>query len=81
MSYTVLWMLETIGAMTASAFVVWLGASLLRGVAEDLSNSTRWSSYLLRAFRALPGAALAAVGCALLWRLIAYVVSLPFPHP
>jgi hypothetical protein len=77
--YHILWIVSIFLGLLSATAVVGIGCSLLSKVVEDLSNSTELRSYVLRAFRLAPGAAIVIFGCLLLWRIIDQILRLKLP--
>jgi hypothetical protein len=77
--YHILWIVSIFLGLLSATVVVGIGCSLLSKVVEDLSNSTLFRSYVLRAFRLVPGAAIVIFGCLLLWRIIDQILRLKLP--
>jgi hypothetical protein len=79
MSYHITWLAAMLLCFSGGGTALIVGGSMLRRVVEDLSNSERPTSYVLRVFRMLPGVALVMFGCYIIFRCTAYVLSLPLP--
>lgn len=77
--YHILWIISIFLGLLSATAVVGLGGALLTKVVEDLSNSTQLNSYLLRAFRLVPGVAIVLFGCLLLWRIVGQILQLKLP--
>jgi hypothetical protein len=77
--YHILWIISIFLGLLSATVVVAIGCSLLSKVVEDLSNSTLFQSYLLRAFRLAPGTAIVIFGCFVLWRIIDQILRLKLP--
>jgi hypothetical protein len=77
--YHILWIVSIFLGILSATVVIALGSSLLSKVVEDLSNSTLPSSYVLRAFRFAPGAAIVIFGCLVLLQIIEQILRLKLP--
>jgi len=77
--YHILWIVSIFLGLLSATVVVGIGCMLLNKVVEDLSNSTQLSSYVLRAFRLVPGATIVGFGCLMLWRIIGQILILKPP--
>ena len=77
--YHILWIISIFLGLLSATVVVGIGCALLSKVVEDLSNSTLFNSYVLRAFRLAPGAAIVVFGCLVLWRIIDQILRLKLP--
>jgi hypothetical protein len=77
--YHILWIVSIFLGLLSASVVVAISSLLLSRVVEDLSNSTLLNSYILRAFRLAPGAAIVIFGCLVLWRIIDQILRLKSP--
>jgi hypothetical protein len=77
--YHILWIVSIFLGLLGATIVIGIGGMLLNKVVEDLSNSTLFSSYVLRVFRLAPGAAIVIFGCWALWRIIDQILRLRLP--
>jgi hypothetical protein len=77
--YHILWIAAIFLGLLSATVVVAVGSLLLSKVVEDLSNSTLFSSYILRAFRLAPGAAIVIFGCMVLWQIVEQILRLKLP--
>jgi hypothetical protein len=79
LDYHVFWLAANTLATISALVTVAVGPLILRAVAEDMSNSTAWSTYALRSFRLAPGVLIVVFGCFLLFKIVSRILSLSLP--
>lgn len=78
-SHQLTWLSSVLFAFSSGVATIFIGSRLLRRTVDDLSNSTAWQAYALRVFRLIPGLALTAFGCWIVWTMVLYIESSPLP--